>query len=259
MGNDLLNDLKSETADTTDTFFNQQYTAMARKGQLPLGGFAPAAYAGIAEPVNQVWQRYQSLLHLWPTEIDPQVVDLSFALADGITVQLTGELSHFRQDYDGINMGLIQVNAQALLTTADKINYPNLLLQWVQHLAGCAVGMNIQTLVMGFDAVIEISPITQADALEQLKTVLGDWYGGMQAPLPVACKTAFAWLDAAPDKALHAAQSRYEGDDWNKGEVDYDAYLARFFPSFASLKPEAAQEGFVDWANKLYLPVFNQI
>jgi len=77
--------------------------------------------------------------------------------------------------------------------------------------------------------------------------------------LPVACKTAFVWLDAAPDKALYAAQSRYEGDDWNKGEVDYDAYLARFFPSFASLKPEAAQEGFVDWTNKLYLTAFNQI
>jgi exodeoxyribonuclease V gamma subunit len=41
--------------------------------------------------------------------------------------------------------------------------------------------------------------------------------------------------------------------------VDYDAYLARFFPSFASLKPEAAHDGFVDWANKLYLPAFNQI
>ncbi|MDD5268222.1 MAG: exodeoxyribonuclease V subunit gamma [Methylococcales bacterium] len=259
LGNDLLSALKSESPGNTGAFFNQQYTAMARKGQLPLGGFAHSAYAGIAEPVNQVWQRYQSLLQLWPTEIDPQVIDLSFALPDGITVQLTGELSHFRQDCDGLNTGLIQVNAQALLTTADKINYANLLLQWIQHLAGCAVGMNIKTLVMGFDAVIEISPITQANAREQLKTLLGAWYRGMQAPLPVACKTAFAWLDAAPDKALYAAQSRYEGDDWNKGEVDYDAYLARFFPSFASLKPEAAQDGFVDWANKLYLPAFNQI
>jgi len=259
LGNDLLKDLKSETPNDTGTFFNKKFTAMAGKGQLPLGGFAHAAYAGIAEPVNQVWQRYQSLLHLWPTEIDARVVDLSFALSDGITVQLTGELSHFRQDRDGLNTGLIQVTAQALLTKADKINYPNLFLEWAQHLAGCAVGMNIQTLVMGSDSVIEIAPVTQAEALEQLKTVLDAWYRGMQAPLPVACKTAFAWLDAEPDKALHAVQSRYEGDDWTKGEVDYDVYLARFFPSFASLKPDAAQDGFVDWANKLYLPAFNQI
>jgi exodeoxyribonuclease V gamma subunit len=232
---------------------------MARKGQLPLGGFAPAAYAGIAEPVNQVWQRYQSLLHLWPTEIDARVIDLSFALSDGITVQLTGELSHFRQDCDGLTIGLIQVTAQALLTKADRINCPNLFLQWIQHLAGCAVGMNIKTLVMGSDSVIEMASVTQAEALEQLKTVLDAWYRGMQAPLPVACKTAFAWLDAGSDKALHAAQSRYEGDDWTKGEVDYDVYLARFFPTFSSLKQAAEQGNFEQWALTLYQPVLAQI
>jgi exodeoxyribonuclease V gamma subunit len=119
--------------------------------------------------------------------------------------------------------------------------------------------MNLQTLVAGSDTVIEISPIAQAEAHEQLKTLVEAWIQGMQAPLPVACRTAFAWLGAVPDKAMETAQSQYEGDDWNHGEVDYDAYLSRFFPSFASLKPEAAQEDFVNWTNKLYRPAFNQI
>jgi len=77
--------------------------------------------------------------------------------------------------------------------------------------------------------------------------------------LPVACKTAFAWLGAVAEKAMDTAQAQYEGDDWNSGEVDNDAYLGRFFPSFASLTSEAIQGGFVEWANTLYLSAFKQI
>ena len=258
LGKDLLDALKSETPDDTDTFFEQQRTAMARKGKLPFGGFAHAAYADIANPVNQVWQHYQLLLPLWPTEIDARVIEFSFALADGITMQLTGNLSNLRQNRDSLHCGLIHLTAQALLTKASKIKYHNLLLYWMQHLAGCATGMNLQTLVIGSDSVIEIAPVAQTEAIEQLKTLVETWYQGMQAPLPVACRTAFAWLGASPDKALDFAQSQYEGDDWNKGEVDYDVYLARFFPTFASLNQTSTQGDFKSWAETLYRPVFTQ-
>ncbi|MFI3185994.1 MAG: exodeoxyribonuclease V subunit gamma, partial [Methylococcaceae bacterium] len=153
---------------------------------------------------------------------------------------------------------MLHLSAQSL-TKDNKIKYPNLLLYWVQHLAGCAIGLDLQTRVVGSDTVIEIAPIAQAEALAQLKILIESWQLGMQYPLPVACKTAFAWLSAAPDKALDAAQSAYEGDDWNRGEVDYDAYLGRFFPSFISLTPETASEGFVAWADTLYQSAFTQI
>ena len=258
LSQELLDALKSEAPDNMDSFFEQRYTALARKGKLPLGGFAHMAYTDIEVPVHQAWQQFQSLLTLWTTEIDAYVIDLSFALTDNITVQLTGNLSNLRQNHDHQQNGMIQLTAQALLT-GKKIKYHSLLLYWVQHLAACACGMNLQTLVAGSDTVIEISPIAQAEAYEQLKTLVEAWLQGMQAPLPVACRTAFAWLGAIPDKAMETAQSQYEGDDWNHGEVDYDAYLSRFFPSFAGLKPEAAQEDFVYWTNKLYRQAFNQI
>lgn len=257
--NDLLDALQSEKPDDTGTFFEQQRTAMARKGKLPLGGFAHAVYAGIADPVNQVWQQYQQLFALWPAEIDARVVDLSFSCAGSITVQLTGDLSNLRQTNDHQHNGMIHLTAQALLTNAKKIKYPNLLLYWVQHLAGCAIGMDLQTRVIGSDTVIEIAPIVQAEAIAQLKTLVEAWYLGMQAPLPVACKTAFAWLIAAPDKAMETAQAQYEGDDWNSGEVDYDAYLERFFPRFSSLLAVAAEPDFVTWTDTIYRPAFNQI
>ena len=78
----------------------------------------------------------------------------------------------------------------------------------------------------------------------------------MQAPLPIACKTAFAWLSVTPDKAEEAARFQYEGDDWTRGELAYDAYLARFFPSFAHLM---AQGDFEAWAQMLYQSALNHI
>jgi exodeoxyribonuclease V gamma subunit len=170
---------------------------------------------------------------------------------------LTGSLSNLRQDSEQ-QYGVIHLTAQELIKDK-KIKYHKLLVYWVQHLAGCAMSLNLKTLVIGFNAVIELDPIAQPDAHEQLRMLVEAWHQGMQAPLPVACKTSFAFLSAPPDKAMDAAESQYEGDDWNDGEVDYDAYLARFFPSFASLKPEAEQDGFLDWTNKLYLSAFNQI
>ncbi len=259
LSNGLLDALRSEIPDDMDGFFERQQTALARKGKLPLGGFAHAAYVDIVGPVNQVWRQYQSLLTLWPIEITPHAIELDIELANGITVQLTGKLGNLRQSSIDPSNGSIYISAQALLAKPGKIKYHNLLFYWLQHLAGCASGLNIETLVIGADSVIEIIPLAQAEALELLKMLIEAWYLGLQAPLPVACRTAFAWLGAVSEKAMNSARLQYEGDDWNTGEVDYDACLARFFPDFASLKPEAEQDGFVDWANKLYLPVLTHI
>ncbi len=256
--NDLLKVLQSENPVDTESFFGEQCLAMTRKGKLPLGGFAHAAFAELADPVKQVWQHYQALRVLWPTEINSRVIDLSFSLADNVTIQLIGDLSNLRQSTDPQQNCMLHLTAQAL-TKDKKIKYPNLLLYWVQHLAACAIGLDLQTRVVGSDTVIEIAPIAQAEAKAQLKILVESWHHGMQYPLPVACRTAFAWIGAAPDKAMDAAQTKYEGDEWNRGEVDYDAYLSRFFPSFDSLTPETAAEGFVEWANTLYLSAFTQI
>ena len=57
--------------------------------------------------------------------------------------------------------------------------------------------------------------------------------------------------------------SRYEGDDWTPGEVNYDAYLTRFFPDFVSLNQSIQESGqnktFQYWAQTLYQPAFIHI
>ncbi|MDP3934542.1 MAG: exodeoxyribonuclease V subunit gamma, partial [Methylococcaceae bacterium] len=258
LSNELLTNLKSQQPTDTATFFAEQRKSLAGKGKLPLSGFAHAAFAELAGPVNKAWLQYQAQLNNWPDELPPRAIELSFTLANGVTVELTGDLNNLRQHHNDELVGMLQLTAQSLLSK-NSIKYPNLLLNWVQHLAGCADGLPLQTLVIAADTVISIAPIEQATALAQLNNLLQAWYQGMQEPLPVSCKTAFAWLGAAPEKALDTAQAQYQGDDWNNGEVDYDAYLARFFPTFAGLNPEDLENGFVAWADTLYRSAFTHL
>jgi exodeoxyribonuclease V gamma subunit len=76
----------------------------------------------------------------------------------------------------------------------------------------------------------------------------------MRQPLPVAVKTAFAWLGQSdPLKAEAAARKAYEGDgQTSEGERRESPALARQFPDYDALLVE---ETFPDWCNALYRPL----
>ena len=78
----------------------------------------------------------------------------------------------------------------------------------------------------------------------------------MGRPLPVAVKTAFAWLaQSDPAKADAAAQKAYEGDgQTSDGERRESAALARQFPDYAALMADGE---FEDWCDALYRPLFD--
>jgi exodeoxyribonuclease V gamma subunit len=81
--------------------------------------------------------------------------------------------------------------------------------------------------------------------------------------LPLALKTAFAWLrrlpeafdgsrGAVPAEAWDAARAAYEGAVRAPGERETNAYLRRAFPDFDAL---AAHDEFITLATSLLLPV----
>lgn len=280
----LLDDLQSQLPVDVETFFQQQMTALSGQGKLPFAGFAQTVFAGIAAPAGRAWHNYQTLLTQWPIESEPRPIELVFNIAEDISVQLSAGLSHLRlandKDDSGLlktvspqlvdeqvttkadetvlsgikQAGLITLTAQTLFKK-DAIQHHKLLLPWLEHLAACADGLPIISYIVGADGVAEIEPLTQSEALTHLQSLVEAWYLGLQTPLPLACRSAFAWLNASEEKALEVAQAQYEGDDWNNGEVDYDAYLARFFPNFASLYP-TGQTDFETWADRLYRPIY---
>jgi exodeoxyribonuclease V gamma subunit len=248
----LLNELQTQLPSDISTFMQQQKAIMAGKGLLPLAGFADNAFAQIAHPAIQAWRHYQALLTQWPTAQEPRSIELSFTTDNDIRVQLSGALNQLRLN-NHQQHGLLHLSAQTLVK--NKTSQPHKLIrQWLQHLAACAAGLNTQSILIGADQLLTIHPLPQNQAYSLLTDLIEAWQLGLQNPLPIACRTGFVWLNAAAETAKQTAQSRYEGDDWNPGEVAYDAYLARFYPDFASLYP-AGQPDFEYWADKLYRPL----
>jgi exodeoxyribonuclease V gamma subunit len=77
----------------------------------------------------------------------------------------------------------------------------------------------------------------------------------MRQPLPVAVKTAFAWLSQSdPQKADAAARKAYEGDgQTTDGERRENPALSRQFSDYDAL---LADETFSGWCYALYRPLF---
>lgn len=256
----LLNALLNQESSDGETFYAQQQASLSGQGLLPLAGFAAAAFNQLVYPVDRAWQRYQTLLTEWSIALDPKFVEVSFklgaspelgqhALANEMTIKLSTELSCCRQTQDLQKTGLLHLSAQTLLQK-DNLHYHRILFHWLQHLLACADGTPMHSYIIAADCVLEILPIATDKAHSYLQTLLLAWQQGLQAPLPVACRTAFVWLTAPEEKALIHAEQQYGGDDWNRGEVDFDRYLARFFPDFVALFPD-----FALWSDKLYRPL----
>lgn len=248
----LLDHLQNQKPANVEAFFQQQQSTLCSQGKLPLAGFAQIAFVSIAAPATRAWHNYQTLLVEWPIECKPRAIEFNFNLAEDVSIQLCAGLNHLRQaNNDGF--GLITLTAQTLFKK-DAIQHHKVLFPWLQHLVACADGQPVYSYVVGADGVIEIEPLLQAEAITHLQNLLAGWLQGLKAPLPLACRTAFVWLNATEEKALESAQIHYDGDDWNNGEVNYDAYLARFFPSFSSLY-QTSEANFENWAEKLYRPI----
>ena len=129
---------------------------------------------------------------------------------------------------------------------------------WVQHLAACASGLNLTSVQIGVDGQVVFHPLDAQMARDMLLCLLQAYAQAWQAPLPVACKTAWDYLLAEqrnaaltaagkPPKDPHeAAQATFDGGQYG-GELAESAYLQRVFASYDDLR-----EGLPGWATTLY-------
>jgi exodeoxyribonuclease V gamma subunit len=128
---------------------------------------------------------------------------------------------------------------------------------WVLQLLANAHGIPMSTRLFAPDATVVIKACTQSDAATHLNQLLTAWRQGMQTPLPIARRTAYAWLlaERGEKSPYDAAQMRYDGIDAPMapaGEVSYEPYLARSWQNFALLYAD----GFEKWLD-LYRPLLD--
>jgi len=256
LGGELLQAALHVGPQLAEQAFAAVATRQQRLGVLPLAGFAGPSQNGYVLPAWAAWQHAVPMLQRWSTQCEqPLAIELSFNLADGGTLMLEDWLGELRRNDDGDWVQLL-FSPQSLHDSKQQPKYHNLIRPWLKHLAGCAMGVKLTTLQIGSDGCIELPPLPQALAQQRLQAIVGAWWHGMRQPLPLACRSAFAWLSAEAEQAHAAAERLYHGDGFMfSGEVDDDAYLARQFPSFSQLH-EQQGEDFKFWLETLYRPLW---
>jgi exodeoxyribonuclease V gamma subunit len=167
-------------------------------------------------------------------------------------LRLEGWLSGLHQRADG---GLLSITTiPNSIGSIKSRKWHRLTRPWVNHLVACASDMAMTTALVASDDSLVLAPMEADCARRTLGDLLLAWQSGMRQPLPIAVKTAFAWLGQTdPVKAEAAARKAYEGDGLTtEGERRESVALARQFADYDAL---IADETFVDWCNALYRPL----
>ena len=282
----LLQAALSSSYDEAPTALIEATQQLRQHGVLPAGGFGALAMDDIGSDVRQILKRWHRAVARWPLRLDAQELSYSSSrrsgegwdsasLGDGsrwapafagatdgnitsiqsIPLQVEGWLDDLRSADDGSLVRLLPMAGK--LQQGKHIRYDRLLNAWVLQLLANANDISLSTHLFAADTTIVLHACTRSEAVTYLDQLLDAWLHGMQAPLPIGRRTAYAWLqaEAAGKEAFDAAQTRYEGIDVPNtppGEVNDELCLARTWPSFSAL--HAA--GFEHWL-PLYRPLLD--
>lgn len=228
---------------------------LQREGKLPLGGFGPLSASTLAEPLPDMLERYHQCLQAWPLLEDGQTAATLPAQAS--TPGLNDWLGGIRRNAQG-ERSYLQLDSKKLLDK-DSWAWHNLVRPWVRHLALQLSEPGCTTILVSLNGDVVFRPLPAQQAQEQLQSLLDAWVAGMREPLPVACKSAFAWLKAGganrddSGAAYEEARKAFEGGYAFTGEVDSSFALRRAYADFDHL---CASGHFAAWATCLYGPLF---
>lgn len=237
--------LRSATHDEhtpTEVGLRSAADRLQRSGRLPLAGFGKAWLQTLVEPLPAQLRHYEALCATWPQRVDaplPVSCRTNEAVLEGwldrLRQQASGELARVSLQPGTLGQGLAR-------------KWHRLLRPFVIHVAAAAGATPITSIVVGEDLAWRLPPLEPEAARDILATWLMAWTEGMQTPLPVALKTAIAFLVHDADKARIA----YEGDFSHAGEVASSASLARIYPDFDALGGDGR---FASWSERLYGPL----
>jgi exodeoxyribonuclease V gamma subunit len=148
------------------------------------------------------------------------------------------------------------------LCNDDSWRWHNLVRPWVRHLVLQLSEPGCTTILVSLNGDVVFRPMLVQQAQEQLQSLLDAWVAGMREPLPVACKSAFAWLEEAGeggednDATSEKARETFEGGYMRTGEAESSFALRRAYADFDQL---CASGHFASWASRLYGGLFNHL
>lgn len=246
--------------DEREAALERALARIERRGELAPGNFAALMQAALAEPMEDLFARYAQALVEWPEAIEPDE-EIAFEHGAGATrLMVADRLGGLRRNAEGAR-GRLVLERSGVVTKEKKYRRDKLLRHWVAHVAGHLAGVPLASLVVGKVGNAPLDPLDVEAARGWFRSLLEAWHEGLRRPLPLAAKTAFAWLDAGgradtpkDSDAGRAARIAYEGDGFKRrGEIEDSPYLARAWPDFDALW---AGGEFARLADALLLPVY---
>ncbi len=223
---------------------------MARRGDLPGGGFGEALVDDLLAPMDALFERYRAALACWPQALEGEEEIRFAALVDGQVLEIADWLGNIRIDDAGLR-GRVVLESSELVKNG-HYRGDRLIRHWVRHLALQLAGGPLTTRVLSKVGDVELPALERGLAESHLNTLLRAWQRGMREPLPLAARAGFDFLKGGGD----AARKTYEGAFQQAGEVETDAYLRRAYPDFAAL---TASGQFSDLADSLLRPLLDAI
>ncbi|WP_429497885.1 exodeoxyribonuclease V subunit gamma [Robbsia andropogonis] len=283
-------------AATLDAVVDAQLRRFARRGALPVGAFGDAAVAALREPLVPLFAQYDGLLANWPHRLPDEALDYRYPIdavdGDADARQILDWITGLRGADDGARARIV-TSSSALISTTQSYRRDRAIPHWVEHLAAHISGGPLTTWVLSKKGEMQFAPIADADALAFWQALLRAWEIGMRAPLPLAIRAGFTWLErggaraghlsdgddirpgaaqasAVPDAvvpdvdpggpgsdAWEAARAVYEdGASTTPAERDENPYLGRAFPTFASLW---AHGDAAYWTRTLLEPIYHAL
>ncbi|MBI1906180.1 MAG: exodeoxyribonuclease V subunit gamma [Rhodocyclales bacterium] len=168
-----------------------------RRGELAAGGVGEVMGQILLEPMDELFQRYAEALARWP-ERAARDEELRHAIdVDGAAVGVADWLGGVRSNAHGARGRVVLESSN--LVKDKKYREDKLIGHWITHLAAHLAGGPLTSEIVSKVGAVTLHPLALAEAEAHLTTLLRAWHEGMRRPLPLAVRTAFAWLKAVPD------------------------------------------------------------
>ena len=247
----------------------QALQALALAGQWPLAAFGDAAAVALRDDADALQARKSALGLDGLKQVEPLMIDL---MIDGC--RLTGSVDQLWARPTAADGSADRLQLQSELDTlfVDKgarrrSRHHRFVGLWVHHVALCASGHALRSVVLGLDAALVFEALTAQDAHAILQRWVGVYAEALRRPLPVACMSAWAYLhsiaparDASDSQAAgnsasplagvdehELARTVFEGTFEKAPERKRSDYLARAFSDYEEIAPELPH-----WAQVIY-------
>lgn len=242
----------------------RQLARIRRQGMLPTGSVTELLQAALAEPLDAMFDLYETACQAWPTPLED--ADIAFEHAvNGQILRVEGRLTQLFADAEQARCR-IEINSSNLIENK-TYRRDRLIPAWIQHLAGHLDGQPLTTHLIGKNGQVVLRPLDPEWATRCFKDLIEAYVAGLCSPLPLTVKSALGWLTKGGEAcsgplnecrsgAVAATQKAYEGDRYSPGETANNPYLQRVYPTFEALWSDGA---FTAWSERLLSPLLKSV